>query len=286
MVSVDDTESIRLQIEQLEQKMEILRLKQQLAELQAQVASTSTAAAKMSDPVFQSVQQPEVVPEVTKALTSIAAAQTSESAIKSVQQPAVVTEIMKALPAAGSTSESESWMSAINPAINPPMGILFVIVLIPMSYFAFSKFVEFVETRYDEISSEREGEQSVPNVSPYADAMVAPPANVNLAVTRVTETKLYGRSAPDILFTGLTNLEKEPLGWLFGTPSALYSNLPAQQPTVLGPFVPEISNGFGDSPMVGRVVPTSTRISTTRVSPRSNAKKSRKSRKALGSRQL
>merc|ERR1712113_524724 len=102
----------------------------------------------------------------------------------------------------------------------------------------------------------------------------------------VTETKLYGRSAPDILFTGLTNLEKEPLGWLFGTPSALYSNLPAQQPTVLGPFVPEISNGFGDSPMVGRVVPTSTRISTTRVSPRSNAKKSRKSRKALGSRQL
>jgi hypothetical protein len=34
-----------------------------------------------------------------------------------------------------------------------------------------------------------------------------------------------GRSAPDIFFGGLERLSKEPSGWLFGPPSALYSNL-------------------------------------------------------------
>ena len=38
------------------------------------------------------------------------------------------------------------------------------------------------------------------------------------------------RSAPEIFFTGLKNLLKDPLGWLFGPPSPLYSDLPRDAP--------------------------------------------------------
>ena len=34
------------------------------------------------------------------------------------------------------------------------------------------------------------------------------------------------RSMPEILSSGLANLKQDPTGWLFGKPSALYSNLP------------------------------------------------------------
>ena len=37
-------------------------------------------------------------------------------------------------------------------------------------------------------------------------------------------------SAYDIVQTGLTNLEKDPTGWMFGEPSALYSNAPPPSP--------------------------------------------------------
>lgn len=43
------------------------------------------------------------------------------------------------------------------------------------------------------------------------------------------------RSAPEIFFTGVENLGKEPFGWLFGKPSALYSNLPAAAPAGMAP---------------------------------------------------
>ena len=62
------------------------------------------------------------------------------------------------------------------------------------------------------------------------------------------------RSAPDILFGGLGNLGKDPLGWCFGPPSALYSNagsVPAAGPPVAGPpaagFPPPTAGG-GASP--------------------------------------
>ena len=38
------------------------------------------------------------------------------------------------------------------------------------------------------------------------------------------------RSAPEIFFRGLKNLFKEPLGWLFGPPSPLYSDSPRDAP--------------------------------------------------------
>ena len=36
-----------------------------------------------------------------------------------------------------------------------------------------------------------------------------------------------GRSAPEILMGGLGNLGDAPFGWLFGSPSALYSTQPS-----------------------------------------------------------
>merc|ERR1712151_794706 len=100
---------------------------------------------------IQSVQQAAVSTEVTKSLTGSAVVQTSESVLQSVQQPAVLTEVTKALPV--TVNPFESWMSTTN----PPIGILLGILLLPLSYFAFSTFVEFVNNRYDEISFEREG---------------------------------------------------------------------------------------------------------------------------------
>lgn len=42
------------------------------------------------------------------------------------------------------------------------------------------------------------------------------------------------RSAPDIFFGGLNNLAKDPTGWIFGEPSALYSNVPIERAAPAG----------------------------------------------------
>ena len=49
-----------------------------------------------------------------------------------------------------------------------------------------------------------------------------PPADATSAVFK--QPLVGGRSAPDIIAAGFGNLLKEPLGWCFGSPSALYSN--------------------------------------------------------------
>ena len=64
---------------------------------------------------------------------------------------------------------------------------------------------------------------------------------------RRTPDSLYGggqRNAKEMFFTGLENLKKEPTGWLFGKPSALYSNEapppppPPPTPTFTAPPAP------------------------------------------------
>ena len=58
-----------------------------------------------------------------------------------------------------------------------------------------------------------------------ADAtMAAQAADARIAAYDAAALRRRGRSAPDIITTGFGNLLKEPLGWCFGRPSALYSN--------------------------------------------------------------
>ena len=84
-----------------------------------------------------------------------------------------------------------------------------------------------------------------------------------------------GRSAPDIILGGLKRLESEPTGWLFGPPSALYSNLNLASPssqrgarsaaaTAAAKAVPDYQGLPSLTPLpadtVGRVVPTKKRV--------------------------
>jgi hypothetical protein len=57
----------------------------------------------------------------------------------------------------------------------------------------------------------------------------ASPYGAGWAVDPLTGARKL-RSAPEILFGALENLAKNPLGWLFGPPSPLYSNLPRDAP--------------------------------------------------------
>lgn len=84
----------------------------------------------------------------------------------------------------------------------------------------------------------------------------APPAS---AAGAAAAAGAVGRSAPEILFAGVGNLDREPLGWLFGAPSPLYSNVPVATPprpavagVALGMPVPAPATLAGAS---GRVVP-------------------------------
>ena len=62
-------------------------------------------------------------------------------------------------------------------------------------------------------------------VEKFVDAVLPKPTDATSAVFK--QPMVRGRSAPDIIADGFGNLLKEPLGWCFGPPSALYSNIGA-----------------------------------------------------------
>jgi hypothetical protein len=163
---------------------------------------------------------------------------------------------------------------------DPPNMLIFGVMLIPIGYLGATKFVEFVNTRFDEITAEQGG--GVPTGGPMAPPPMFPsePAapggnaagqqawaerQAEMEVMRASswyaEQNDVGRSAPDIFLGGLQNLMEDPKGWLFGAPSPLYSNLPATPPEVPtappaafssaaanpGPFAapPAEASGFG-----------------------------------------
>ena len=66
---------------------------------------------------------------------------------------------------------------------------------------------------------------SLPKRAP-AGERAAGSANAPLSLGAGTDGGNTGRSAADIFSKGLENLLNDPTGWLFGKPSALYSNLP------------------------------------------------------------
>ena len=56
------------------------------------------------------------------------------------------------------------------------------------------------------------------------------------------------RSAPDILFAGLGNLGKDPMGWCYGPPSSLYSNAGSESTASAAGFQPPAAGGRASQP--------------------------------------
>jgi hypothetical protein len=145
-------------------------------------------------------------------------------------------------------------------------------VLVPTVAFGGKLFIDFVEQRYAELkASEAPGD---------ADARArsfAPPSAGNLAANRrwsereaAAEAERAsswvsspgGRSSTEIVAKGLTNLAEDPIGWFFGEPSPLYSNVAVARPLMATPpparpMPPAAAASAMEAPpFEGRVVPT------------------------------
>ena len=83
-------------------------------------------------------------------------------------------------------------------------------------------------TRASSEAAASDGAAMYGGASPYAGA------GYGGAVDPLTGARKL-RSAPEIFFEALVNLGKNPLGWLFGPPSPLYSNLPRAAPRATYP---------------------------------------------------
>ena len=117
------------------------------------------------------------------------------------------------------------------------MGVIIPLALVPAGYFGATAFAGFVNSKYDEIQG-REPADS-PSFAPRARGnQMANKMQKQLAareaemeVERAMSWDTVGgvrgdgtRNAQDIFFGGLESLSDSPTGWLFGAPSALYSN--------------------------------------------------------------
>jgi hypothetical protein len=83
---------------------------------------------------------------------------------------------------------------------------------------------------------------------PYAAAPAAPYAG---AGAPAAAPRGQQRSAPDILFAGLGNLGKDPMGWCYGPPSSLYSNAGSESTASAAGFQPPAA-GFQPPAAGGR----------------------------------
>ena len=85
---------------------------------------------------------------------------------------------------------------------------------------------------------------SLPKRAP-AGERAAGSANAPLSLGAGTDGGNTGRSAADIFSKGLENLLNDPTGWLFGEPSALYSNLPVAYSSSSAASPMSSAQGFG-----------------------------------------
>jgi len=85
---------------------------------------------------------------------------------------------------------------------------------------------------------------------------------VNRAMSWGSEAQSEGTlSAPEILFAAIENLGRDPTGWFFGPPSALYSNLPVAPPPAPSSAVASMPKfgSLADGPAPARAVAAPTR---------------------------
>ena len=85
---------------------------------------------------------------------------------------------------------------------------------------------------------------SLPKRAPAAERAMGS-ADAPLSLGAGTDGGNTGRSAADIFSKGLENLLNDPTGWLFGEPSALYSNLPVAYSSSSAASPMSSAQGFG-----------------------------------------
>jgi hypothetical protein len=245
------------QLDALTQKLEILQLKAQLAELQRSAAAATSAGATTivqaaapvspAEPIAAAVQAVVTAPAAVDSAAQVAAAQAAAEPV--VAQVVAAPEAIQAVVAAAAATAQPSSLPFGLPFGLPTDGgvptLALAAVLVPTVAFGGKLFIDFVEQRYAELkSSEAPGD---------ADARArsfAPPSAGNLAANRrwsereaAAEAERAsswvsspgGRSATEIVAKGLTNLAEDPIGWLFGEPSPLYSNVAVARPLMATP---------------------------------------------------
>jgi hypothetical protein len=272
------------QLDALTQKLEILQLKAQLAELQRSAAAATSAEATTivqaaapvspAEPIAAAVQAVVTAPAAVDSAAQVAAAQAVAEPV--VAQVVAAPEAIQAVVAAAAAAAQPSSLPFGLPFGLPTDGgvptLALAAVLVPTVAFGGKLFIDFVEQRYAELkASEAPGD---------ADARArsfAPPSAGNLAANRrwsereaAAEAERAsswvsspgGRSSTEIVAKGLTNLAEDPIGWFFGEPSPLYSNVAVARPLMATPpparpMPPAAAASAMEAPpFEGRVVPT------------------------------
>jgi hypothetical protein len=174
--------------------------------------------------------------EIASAGASGTAAQAALTTTAAV--PAAVTEVAAAATtAAAVTSTSFDPTSLLVP-------VAAGIVLVPAAFLGARAFVEFVDSRYEELSrGEPNDDLSSPYAAPSAAAMPPPPAAAMPPPPAAAmppppaaaapasggagaAVAASGLSAPAIVARGFENLARDPSGWLSGRPSPLSGTAP------------------------------------------------------------
>ena len=233
-------------IEDLKQQIELLQLKQQLAALKGVPQAPPAAVAPVPElpvPVAEAppavvaaiptppapIALPDPVPVPVPAVPSVPAVPVPEPPVAAWVLP---TPTMEAVPAPATMvpeAFSEPVVSALQQASNAPteapnMAIFGALLLIPIGALGGQRFIEFVNTRYEEIGGTVGGGNYASAAAPdqFSPSSFAADAEVAAA----SGWDAGGRSAPEIFWAGVDNFNADPKGWWFGEPSALYSNLP------------------------------------------------------------
>ena len=278
------------QLDALTQRLEILQLKAQLAELQRSAAAATSAEATTivqaaapvspAEPIAAAVQAVVTAPAAVDSAAQVAAAQAAEPVVAQVvAAPEAIQAVVAAAAAAAQPSSLPFGLPFGVPFGLPTDGgvptLALAAVLVPTVAFGGKLFIDFVEQRYAELkASEAPGD---------ADARArsfAPPSAGNLAANRrwsereaAAEAERAsswvsspgGRSSTEIVAKGLANLAEDPIGWFFGEPSPLYSNVAVARPLMATPpparpMPPAAAASAMEAPpFEGRVVPTPAR---------------------------
>ena len=290
-VMMADPGDVQGQIAALQQQLEMIKLQAQIKELEAKTAAQAPLPVEAPQPVAAvpeiatipppavevpevatipppAVVVPEIAPEVFTAPVYTAPAVTAPvytapmPDIAAVAPPAAAVQSMvPAVPDAAAAAAVAS-SGGDPPYLAIAVGVL---VLVPSLYFGGTKFVSFVNERYDELQG-TEGAEGAPQA---ASPSFAPRAPGNQAANRMWSEReadaeamramswdapeVRTRNAREIFFEGIENLMAEPQGWLFGAPSPLYSNAPSMSApsTPSAPAAPlqEMSANFAAPPV-------------------------------------
>lgn len=310
MMAVDEVAVAQQQLEALQQQLQILELKAKIAKLQ-DTATTAAPSQPLTPqpiiaepvpmPAVTAVTPPPPVQVVTPPPTQVPApvAVYTPPPVVEVPQvaaappvvatppvtPAIDTAMVSAPPPA---VEKAAEVAAASSSSSDPnlVPIIATLALVPIGYFAATKAIEFVNSRYDEIQEGRE---------PASPSSFAPASKGNVlanrmmaerqAQTEVERANLWDtggappggtRNAIDIFSRGLENLLEDPTGWRFGPPSALYSNLPIAPPPAPRAAPGPAAGAF----TAGRVVPSAAPSPVPSSNPAKKGKKGKKARRA------